>query len=166
MAATPGHWLLAASSPHWLPLAVARWHSLPSYVKIKIIFRPKLSRPLCLSVKYPAGAQDQICITVRQSQVCLCGAPSLTRGWVCRLQLLLDLTSAVILGSESCRTHDHILLPQIRDTLNLEGQVSVFTFPKVQGGTVLPPRSRFPFSSPPTTRRATVEVFELPSTRG
>jgi hypothetical protein len=39
----------------------------------------------------------------------------LTRGRVCRLQLLLILASAVILGSESRGTRDHILLPQIRD---------------------------------------------------
>jgi hypothetical protein len=38
----------------------------------------------------------------------------------------MGLASAVILGSESCRTHDHILLSQIRDSPNLEGQVSVF----------------------------------------
>jgi hypothetical protein len=40
---------------------------------------------------------------------------SLTRGWVCRIQLLLVLASAVIPGTESCGTHDHILLSQIRD---------------------------------------------------
>jgi hypothetical protein len=39
--------------------------------------------------------------TVRHLRVCWCGAPSLTIGRVCRLQLLLDLASAVILGSES-----------------------------------------------------------------
>jgi hypothetical protein len=33
---------------------------------------------------------------------------------------------AVILKSESCGSHDHILLSQIRDPPNLEGQVSVF----------------------------------------
>jgi hypothetical protein len=49
---------------------------------------------------------------------------SLTRGWVCRLQLLLFLASAVILRSRG--THDHILLSQIRDSPNLEGQVPVF----------------------------------------
>jgi hypothetical protein len=43
------------------------------------------------------------------------------RGRVCRLQLLLALASAVILGS-----HDHILLSQFRDSPNLEGQVPVF----------------------------------------
>jgi hypothetical protein len=51
---------------------------------------------------------------------------SLKRGWVCRLQLLLDLASAVILRSESRWIHDHILLSQIRDSSNLEGQVPVF----------------------------------------
>jgi hypothetical protein len=40
---------------------------------------------------------------------------SMTRGRVCRLQLLLAFASAVILGSESLGTHDHILLSQIRD---------------------------------------------------
>jgi hypothetical protein len=50
----------------------------------------------------------------------------LTRGWVCRLQLLLVLARAVILRSEFRRTHDHILLSQIRDSPNLEGQVPVF----------------------------------------
>jgi hypothetical protein len=33
---------------------------------------------------------------------------------VCRLELLLVLASAVILGSETLGTHDHILLSQIR----------------------------------------------------
>jgi hypothetical protein len=50
---------------------------------------------------------------------------SLTRGWVCRLQLLLVLASAVILKWESRRTHEHILLSQIRDSPNLEGQRNV-----------------------------------------
>jgi hypothetical protein len=50
---------------------------------------------------------------------------SLTTGWVCSLQLLLVLASAVILRSKSRGTHD-ILLSQIRDSSNLEGQVPVF----------------------------------------
>jgi hypothetical protein len=56
---------------------------------------------------------------------------ALTRGRVCRLQLLRALASAVILGSESHTVSD----------------------------------SRIPFPSPPTTRRATVEVFDPASTR-
>jgi hypothetical protein len=44
-----------------------------------------------------------------------CGAPSLTRGQVCLLYMLLALASAVFLGSESLGTCDHILLFQIWD---------------------------------------------------
>jgi hypothetical protein len=55
---------------------------------------------------------------------------SLTRGWVCRLQLLLALASAVILRSESRLTYYHILVSQIRDSSNLEDQVPVFISPR------------------------------------
>jgi hypothetical protein len=48
---------------------------------------------------------------------------SMTKGLVCCVQLLLVLASAVVLRSESCGTDDHILLSQIRDSPNLEGQV-------------------------------------------
>jgi hypothetical protein len=51
------------------------------------------------------------CQTLR---VCWYEALSLTIGRVCRLQLLLVLASAVILGPESRGTRDHILLSQIR----------------------------------------------------
>jgi hypothetical protein len=51
---------------------------------------------------------------------------SLTKGWVCPLQLLLGLASAIILRFESRGTHDQILLSQIRDSPNLEGKVLVF----------------------------------------
>jgi hypothetical protein len=79
------------------------------------MLRPTVNRPVCLGIKHPTGAYDQIFVTVRQLQVCSCGALSLTRGRVCRLQLLLALASTVILGSESRGTRDHILLSQIRD---------------------------------------------------
>jgi hypothetical protein len=51
---------------------------------------------------------------------------SLTRGCVCHLQLLLVLARAIILRSEYSGTHDHILLSQIREPPNLDGQVPVF----------------------------------------
>jgi hypothetical protein len=54
---------------------------------------------------------------------------SLTRGWVYRLQLLLVLASAVILKSESRGTHNQILLSQIRDCPDLEGQVPILKSP-------------------------------------
>jgi hypothetical protein len=82
-----------------------------------------------------------------------------TRGWVCRLQLLLVFASEVIPGSESLGTHDHILLPQIRVSPDLEGQIPVFTSPET-GWPGYTPRHWVPFSSSPTTRTATVEVFD------
>jgi hypothetical protein len=51
---------------------------------------------------------------------------SLIRGWVYHLQLPLFLATAVILGSESHGTRDHILLSQISNSPKLEGQVPVF----------------------------------------
>jgi hypothetical protein len=65
------------------------------------------------------------------------GAPSLTRGRVCLLYLLLAFANVVFLGSESLGARDHILLSQISD---------------------------FPFRRLFTTRRVTVEVFEHSST--
>jgi hypothetical protein len=55
---------------------------------------------------------------------------SLTRGWVCHLQLLLVLASSVILRSDSRGNHDRTLISQIRDSPNLEGQVPVFISPR------------------------------------
>jgi hypothetical protein len=78
--------------------------------------------------------------------------PSLTRGWVCRLQLLLALTSAVILMSHSRGTHDQILLCQMSDSRNLEGKVPRIYVPPVTGWRSYTPRHWLPFPSPPTTR--------------
>jgi hypothetical protein len=53
--------------------------------------------------------------STKQLRVCWCGAVRLKRGRVCRLQLLAVLASAVIFGSESRGTRDHILLSRIWD---------------------------------------------------
>jgi hypothetical protein len=79
------------------------------------MLRPTVCLPVCPGIKHPSGVYDQILITVRQLGVCWCRAFSLTSGRVCRLQLLMVLASAVIFGSESLGTRDHILLSQIRD---------------------------------------------------
>jgi hypothetical protein len=60
------------------------------------------------------GLVSRLYFSAWQLRVCWFGAPSLTRGRVCRLQLLLA-ASAVIFESESRRTRGHILLSQIRD---------------------------------------------------
>jgi hypothetical protein len=102
------------------------------------MLRPTFSRQVCLGVKHPFGAQDQIFIAVRQLRVCSCGASSLTRGRVGRLQLLLVIASVVILRSECRETHDHILLSQIRDSPNLDGQIPVFICPRYRVAQLYP----------------------------
>jgi hypothetical protein len=89
---------------------------------------------------------------------------SLLRGWVCRLQSPLVLASAVIFRSESSGTHDHILLPQIWDSSNLEGQVPIFISPRNRVASLYL-RYCVPFLLPSMTHWAKTEVFEHASTR-
>jgi hypothetical protein len=91
------------------------WDTIESVLSLSLMLRPAVSRPVCLGIKHPSGAYDQILVIAWHLRVCSFGAPSLTRWRVCRLQLLLVLASAVIFGSESSRTRGHILLSQIRD---------------------------------------------------
>jgi hypothetical protein len=93
-----------------------------------------------------------------------CVTSSLTKGWVCHLQLLLALASAVILRVESHGTHDHILLSRIPDSPNLEGQIPVFISPRNRVAWLYP-RALSSFTSPPTTCRATVR-YSTPSPHG
>jgi hypothetical protein len=98
---------------YWTAFWTLLW--LNHSIRICLILRPTFSRPVHLRIKHPSGAYDQNFINVRQLQACWCGALSLTRGRVCRLQMPLALARAVIFGSESLGTRDHILLSQIRD---------------------------------------------------
>jgi hypothetical protein len=67
------------------------------------------------------------------------------RECVCRLQLLLVLASAAILGPKSSGTHDHILMSQIRDFPHLDGQVPVFLFPRKRVAQLYPQALGFLF---------------------
>jgi hypothetical protein len=90
---------------HLLLLAGLRWiirmRLRKSRVKVKVVIRLTVSRPLCFAVKVSSWYQDQVFITVRKMCVCWCGASSLAGGRVYRLQLPLILTSAVILEPDS-----------------------------------------------------------------
>jgi hypothetical protein len=78
--------------------------------------------------------------------------------------VLLVLANAVILRSESRGTYDHILLSQIRDRPTWRARPP-YLYPPGIGLPVYTSRHWVPFSSPPTTRRATVEVVDPASTR-
>jgi hypothetical protein len=100
------------------------------------MLRPTVRRLVYPGIKHPFRAYDQIFITIWQLLFCFCGAPSLTGGRVCLLYMLLSLASAFPFG-----------VPLVSWTY--------FTVSDL----------RLPFSSPLTTRRVTVEVFDPASTR-
>jgi hypothetical protein len=122
-----------------------------------------INRTVCFG-QAPSGAQDQIFFTFRQLRVCCCGAPSLTRGRICYVQLVLVLASAVILRSESRGTHNHVLLLRFGTCPTWRARFSCLHTPGI-GWPSYTLRYWVPFSSPPTTRTATMEVSELVSTR-
>jgi hypothetical protein len=66
-------------------IPTSNWTELHCQFKSKLCYDRRYSRPVCLGIKHPSGAYDQIFITVNQLRVCWCGVLSLTRGPVCRL---------------------------------------------------------------------------------
>jgi hypothetical protein len=90
------------------------------------------------------GLTTRSLLLVWQLRYCSCGAPSLTRGRVCLLYMLLAFASAILLCSESLGTRDHILLSQIwyfpfRRLLRLAGSRWRYSIP--------PPHGELNFSS-------------------
>jgi hypothetical protein len=116
-------------------------------VKVKVTLRLTVCQSVCLGVEPHLELMTRyLAIAVWLLRSFFCGAPSLTRGRVCLLYMLLSLPKAVFLGSESFDTRDHILLSQIWDfpfrrLLRLAG-------------------SRWRYSTPPTHGfvRSTVKV--------
>jgi hypothetical protein len=83
--------------------------------KAKVILRRTVIQPVCPGVRSQTGPMTNFIVLeifLRKLRCCYFVAPSLTRGRVCNLLLLLSLASAVPLGSKSRRTQEHILLSQ------------------------------------------------------
>jgi hypothetical protein len=107
-------------------------------LSLSLMLRPTVSRPVCLGIKHPSGAYDQIFITcVTVTVLFLWGALSDERS---------GLSSVCAAGP--CQRN----LSRVQVTRDLRPYFTVSDL-------------RLPFSSPPTTRRVTVEVFDPASTR-
>jgi hypothetical protein len=125
------------------PLTLAFVH-----LEVEVKLRPKVSRPVRLGVRHPSGTRDQFFflleIFFRQLRVCYLKAPSLTRGLVYNLLLLLVLASAAPLGSESRGTQDHILLNQFLRLPQPGGPGPRIYIPQEQVGPDISPGTGFP----------------------
>jgi hypothetical protein len=115
--------------------------SLSLSLSLSVVLRPTVSQPVCLGTKHPLGLTARSLLLSDSCGFLMSGGLS-DEGRVCRLQLLLVLASAVILGSESRGTRDHILLSQIRGFLSdlLPSNGCPFTVESVTSEMCLPNR--------------------------
>jgi hypothetical protein len=102
------------------------------------MLQPTVSRPVCLGIKHPSGAYDQIIISVKTVAGLLM--------WGCLSDERTGLSFTIAAGPRR-GSHCRVRVPW--------GWRPYFTVSD----------SRLPFSSPPTTGRATVEVFDPASTQ-
>jgi hypothetical protein len=105
---------------------------------LSLMLRPTVSQPVCLGVKHPSGAYDQIFIT--------CVTVTVLFLWGALSDEMLGLS--FVCAASPCQ-HS---LSRVRVPWDSQPYFTVSHL-------------RLPFSSPPTTRRVTVEVFDPASTR-
>jgi hypothetical protein len=105
-------------------------------LSLSLMLRPTVSRPVCLGIKHSSAAYDQIFISVRNTE------------YVWQVTFLIPWGALSVCAAGPCqRSLSRVLVPwELRP---------YFTVSDL----------RRPFSSPPTTRRVTVEVFDPASTR-
>jgi hypothetical protein len=116
-------------SPTLVQWACCQW-SYSARVRVRVTIRLAVYLHSVQLGDKPLETQDHYFFQLNSCDYSPYVTSYLTRGWVCRLQLLLVLVSAVIFRSQPRGTNDHILLSQIRDFLNLEGQIPVFISPR------------------------------------
>jgi hypothetical protein len=132
-------------------------------VKVEVMLRTTVIRQSSHGVKHPSGAQDQIFNTVTQLRVCWSWAPSLTRGRVCSLHCWRPSPAQSYSGPGPAGLM--IIFYCLRfETPPTWRARSPYLFPPGAGWPGYTHRHWVPFSSPLTTRRATVEVSEPAST--
>jgi hypothetical protein len=95
--------LIFLTSLHYTSLHFTTLHYTTLHyttLKVKVTLRLTVSLSVSLGVEPHLGLMTRyLAITIWQLRSCFCGAPSLARGRVCLLYMLLGLPSAVFLGS-------------------------------------------------------------------